>query len=225
MSRNKNLSSRNKYFIKRYFTSKRWTTYSELIRCILEINPLNILEIGPGNGLVSDILKKIGYNVKTLDIDESLCPDYNMDIRDMTFLNLKDEFDLVIASQIFEHIKYEEFLSVINRCSLFTKILIITLPHTNLNSYFFSIDVNFPLLHQRNFKFGFKIYRKKVFHDLSTWRYDIDNRHYWVIGKKGYPLKKIKKDIVKNGWLIQDNFFNLKNPKHYFFILRSKNQP
>ncbi len=182
-----------------------------MIRCVLVINLSSILEIGPGNGLISDILKRIGYNIKTLDINESLNPYYNMDIRNMDFRDLKDEFNLIITSEIFEHIKYREFLKTLKDISLITNLLIITLPHTNLNSYFFLIDINFPLFRQKNYKFGFKINYKKVVHDFSRWRYDIDNRHYRVMGKKGYSLKKTKRDIKKNGWLIQDSFFNLKN--------------
>ena len=55
------VNGRKKYFTKRYLNVNRWTTYSEIIKWVLTINPKSILEIGIGNRLVYDILKKIGF--------------------------------------------------------------------------------------------------------------------------------------------------------------------
>ena len=204
------------YFSKRYLHASRWTTYSLLIRCILEIEPSNILEIGVGNHLVADILKKIGYSVRTLDIDKSLNPDYNMDVRSAALLDLKNKFDLIIASQVLEHIEYSDFLKVVYNLSLITKKLILTLPYTSLNAKFYSFIIKFPLFKRKMiFQWTRKFYFKKLPHISNS-------SHYWEIGEKNYPLRKIKKDIINNGWIIQKNFFNQNNPYHYFFILTSK---
>ncbi|KKK51420.1 hypothetical protein LCGC14_3115140 [marine sediment metagenome] len=216
-------NGRQRYFSKRYLTEKRWATYSELIKRVLELNPVRILEIGMGNHLVADILEKMGYYIKVLDYDKSLNPDYVLDVRDKKILDFKDQFDLIISSQTFEHIKYSEYLEVISNLSLITKNLIITLPYCNRHSYILSFSINFPYfkadyvnVNYINVRAGKKFYYKKSPPDYNR-------KHCWEIGTKGFPPRKIKKDIKKKGWIIKKSFFNQNNPYHYFFILISKN--
>ncbi len=45
--------------------------------------------------------------------------------------------------------------------------------------------------------------------------------HYWEIGRKGYPIKKIRKDLSKF-FKIKKEFRALPNPVHYFFVLEKK---
>ena len=66
---------------KNYLKVRRWDTYSKIIRKVLEINPSKILEIGIGNQLVNNIIKLLHYEIKGLDVDESLNPDILMDVR------------------------------------------------------------------------------------------------------------------------------------------------
>ena len=218
MNKKKIQNGRQKYYSRKYLHTHRWNTYSKLISCVLEINPLRILEVGFGNRLVSDILEKMGFFVKVLDNDKSLNPDYCMDIRDKAILKLKREFDLIIASQVLEHIKYSEFLEVIRHFSCITKDLIITLPYTNSNSYFFSFNLDFLLAKRFRLKLksAFKVFLKKTS--------EIPNKfHLWEIGIKNYSLRKITQDIKNNGWIIKKRFLNENNPYHYFFVLVSKN--
>lgn len=211
-------TNRENYFSKSYLSVNRWSTYSLLIQCVLELDPKKILEIGPGNRLVADILKKFGYNIKVLDINASLNPDYKIDIRNNSLIDLKGQFDLIIASQVLEHIKYPEFLDVMYNISLITSNSIITLPYFNKNSYFFSFNVNFPYFNKRiiNRKGGFKLIYKKLPHFYNE-------VHEWEIGTIGFPLRKIKNSLKANGWIIKKSFFNEYYPYHYFFILNSRN--
>lgn len=217
----KNYRGRNEYLRKSYLTIDRWTTYAELVKCVLRIKPFKIMEIGIGNRLVSDILEKIGFSIKVLDIDKSLQPDYVMDIRDDAILQFKNEFDLIIVSQVLEHIKYSEFLKVINNLNKITKKLILTLPYTNYNSYFLGIKINFHIKRHRSIQLGYKFFQKKIHHRTDHPRYTLDNVHHWEIGKEGFSIRKIRKDIRNSGWIIERNFYNHDNPIHYFFILRS----
>lgn len=104
-----------------YLKVRRWDNYSKIIKCVLMIDPIKILEIGIGNRLVLDILKKIGYDIKGLDIDEKLNPDYIMDAKDEELLKFKNQFDLMISSQMLEHIKYQNCLKVMKNVSEITK--------------------------------------------------------------------------------------------------------
>lgn len=210
--------NKNKYFIKSYLNPKRWSSYSEIIRFVLEINPSKILEIGIGNGLIIYILKKMGYYTKGLDIDNSLNPDYIIDIREVNILNFKYIFDLIIASEVFEHIKYSEFLMALNNLSLISKYMILSLPYTNENAYKFFLDFDIPLStkHSISLKLLFKLFLKKSSKALNK-------EHFWEIGIKSYNLRKVKRDIKKNGWIIIKSSLNRQNPYHYFIVLKSNN--
>ena len=58
-----------KYFDQSYLSARRWSSYAIQIREAMLAKPKKILEIGPGNNIVTENLKKLGYEVKTLDID------------------------------------------------------------------------------------------------------------------------------------------------------------
>ena len=51
-------------------------------------------------------------------------------------------------------------------------------------------------------------------------KHKFKEEHYWEIGKRGYPVKKIKKDIEKNRLNITKDFVVFENPLHHFFIVK-----
>ncbi|MFX1517141.1 MAG: class I SAM-dependent methyltransferase [Promethearchaeota archaeon] len=203
---------KNHYSPKKYVTIQRWSTHYRVVKEVLNIGPNSILEIGPGNGLVTCILKKIGFNVKTLDFDSDLEPDYVIDIANNSLGNLGETFDLVIASQVLEHIRYSSFLKVMKNLSKMTNQVLLTLPDTNRRSKFLFLITN-------KFYFARKIvYFKRAKHIF-------EGQHYWEIGKKGYPLKRIKNDLMNCNWSIKKNYLNFENPYHRLLLLANKNHP
>lgn len=202
----------NHYLSADYITSARWSSYSVIIRTVLEKHPSSILEIGPGNGVVTAALRQMGFIVKTLDFDGKLSPDY---VADVSGDNLSDilggqKFDLVIAAQVLEHIQYEDFVKAVGNLAKIADRAVISLPHTTDNSFLMSFSFKIPFL--KKFSFLKKIIYKKKAHQFN-------GQHYWEIGKAGYPLRRIKRDMEKNGWKIEKDFLNPENPYHYFFIL------
>lgn len=200
----------SEYTKETYMTDQRWSSYSTVIRETIKLKPRTILEIGPGNFIVTEILKRMGFDVKTLDFDPDVKSDYNFSITDDQLGKL-GRFDLVIASQILEHVRYDDFIGALKKLSEITTHLLMTLPHTTTHSLFFSLCLKVPLF--KKVMLAKKITFKKVPHRFN-------GLHYWEIGKKEYPLGKIKNDILKCGWRIENDFLNPENPYHYFFILR-----
>ncbi|MCK9378662.1 MAG: class I SAM-dependent methyltransferase [Candidatus Moranbacteria bacterium] len=176
----------------------------------MRLKPKTILELGPGNNIVTNILKTMNYDVKTLDFDNSTKPDYNLSITDEKIDSI-GTFDLIIASQVLEHIQYKDFTKALKNLSKISTNLILTLPHTTINSFTISLSLKIPTL--KKITFSKKFFYKKVNHKFN-------GLHYWEIGKKDFPVKKISSDIQKSGWIIQAEFLNDENPFHYFFILK-----
>jgi len=90
---------------------------------------IKILEIGPGNGTVSDYLKKKKINVKTVDIDKRINPDINGDI--LTIDLPSQCFEIILCAEVLEHLDFKFFEEVLSRLSHWSKkFLILTLPET-----------------------------------------------------------------------------------------------
>jgi SAM-dependent methyltransferase len=69
-----------------------------------------ILEIGVGSGFTANYLRSKGYSVTTLDIDAEKKPDIRANIVTYPF---PEEFDNILAFEVFEHIPFKEFQQLI----------------------------------------------------------------------------------------------------------------
>lgn len=194
-----------------YLSRARWSTYSVIIDSVLTLRPKQVLEIGPGPGLVTQALRQIGCEVKTLDLDPAIQPDYLISATDPSIVEKVGTFDLIIASEIFEHVEYHDFLSALHRLSSVSEYFILTLPDTNEKSLTFGFRFRLPLLNNITKIFKFRSGRVK---------HTFDGQHYWEIGKKGSEFYRIRRDIEKSGWNIVSSFLNIDNPYHRCLILK-----
>lgn len=180
---------------------------------VLNTAPKKYLEIGIGNKLVSDHIKKQGINVTTCDHDKKFSPDKVADVRKLPFKN--KEFDTVAAFEVLEHLPFEDFnkaLNELNRVS--KKYVILSLPYRCVE---WQAYLNFWFIKRWKFNLSLKIpaFFKKV--NINT----NDYGHYWEMGAKDYPIKKIRNEI-KDKFSICQEFQSKFNNYHYFFILKKK---
>ena len=197
----------NHYFNIEYDTKSRWISYWYQINEVINLKSKSVLEIGVGNKSVSDYLTKIGFRVKTCDLDKSLKPDVVANILNLPFKI--DSFDVVLCAEVLEHLPFKNFskaLSNIHKVS--KKYAIITLPNFSITNLYFGIKV-IPYVPKKEF--------------LIRVRYPVKHKflgeHYWEIGKKGFPVSLIKESIQKSGFQIKKNYSPIEDPRHNFFIL------
>ena len=206
------------YLKRKYDKVGHFISYHQAIDLVRDINPKNALEIGVGNGLVSDYLKKLGIDITTCDINLDLEPDVVGDVRALPF---KDKsFDAVLAFQVLEHLPFSDFeksLKEIERIS--KRFVIISLPHRILGievvikGYF----VN-PYIKKRFVSFCIgvpNIFLRKKRNSI------VIGRHFWEIGLWGYSYRKIRKIILKHFKIIKEVKPILKH-QHHFFVLEKK---
>lgn len=198
----------NKYYrFHKYDDSARWMSYWHQIDEVLKLRPNTVLEIGVGNQTVADCLKKEGLAVKTLDIDASLQPDIVGNVFEMS---LEDSsFDVVLCAEILEHLPFEDFskaLAEIVRVS--RKYVVLSLPHFGPA---LKLAFKIPFLSEQ------KLACKIPYHS----KHQSGGPHFWEIGKKGYPLRKIKK-VISRYFKIKKEFVPWENQYHHFFILEKK---
>lgn len=194
------------YFSQKYDHKARWLSYWYQVNEVMRGEPKIVLEVGPGNNTVTDYLRKLGIEVKTLDIDASLKPDIAASVTSVPVPD--NSFDCVLAAEILEHLPYEESQKAMREIYRVTKKhAIISVPDSRRTLFYFALHL--PVLG-----------RKEIF-----WKWDdqrehkFDGQHYWEIGKKDYPLERIKKSLVAAGFKLISDFVPTDVPTKHFFVL------
>jgi SAM-dependent methyltransferase len=200
----------NHYFEPSYDSKERFVSYWHQINELTQLKPNSILEIGIGNGLVSNYLKQRGYNVTSIDIDFHLDPEAVASVTHIPFAN--ESFDVVACFEVLEHLPYEQFypsLREIHRVS--KKYAVLSLPDANL---VYPLHILVP-------KIG-EIRKLIRLPRLKTPRHVFDGQHYWEIGKAGYNLKRIMKDIERAGFRLIKTYRIFEGPYYRFFVFKKE---
>lgn len=196
------------YLNKNYITKDRWNNYWYQIDAVRTFKEaVSVLEIGPGGKIVADLLAKFCFSVKTLDVNESVEPDY---VASADSMPLGDKsFDVVLAAEIIEHLPFDKIAKTLSEIKRVSKIgAVISLPHSG---YAFSFAFKIPLIK----------WKSKVFKIPHFWKKKTSIvEHYWETGIKNYPVNKIEKEIKKAGFKIIKKNIGHDDPAHIFFILK-----
>lgn len=92
------------YWSREYNSKDRFASFWHQIDEVLAFEPVTVLEVGPGAGLVTWALRRAGIDVTTLDLDESVKPDL---VGSVTELPLDDNaVDVVLISEVLEHLPF-----------------------------------------------------------------------------------------------------------------------
>ena len=205
------------YFKSKYNNLERFISYFYQIDTIVKLSEKSgkkILEIGKGNGFVSDYLKKSGFDVLTFDFDENLNPDIVGDVRE---INLSENsFDIVTAFEILEHIPFDDVENVLENINKITKkYAIISLPYRSSSLEFILKFPGIRSILNRDFV-SFFVRIPLVFNGIES-----SGQHYWEIDAINHPLRRIKRLFKRHFRLIRvirpvlDNY-------RIFFVLEKK---
>ena len=211
------------HYYKEYDSKQRFISYWHQIDEILSLNPERVLEVGIGNGFVSNYLARSGITVMTLDIDKRLNPDVVGSVLKIPFPDRS--FNVVSCCEVLEHLPYEDFtraLSEIYRVSRLHAVL--SLPDITrvcrVNIQIPTIGEIRKLVRLPMLRRPIPNFNKEVPSEIGTVGYSIE--HYWQIGESGYPLYKIIKDIKSVGFKIQKIYRVFELPLHRFFVLEKE---
>jgi len=193
------------HFYGEYDTRKRFMSYWYQVKEVLGTNPQSVLEIGIGNGFVSNYLKDRGIEVTTVDVNEELDPDVTEDVRHLTDSFDTDSFDTVLCAEVLEHLPFDDFEGSVSEIEKVCRDeFVLSLPHFGAN---FSLSFKLPLVDKK--RFGFKIPFPKE-HEV--------NEHKWEIGKRGYPLSEVT-EVLSSYFSVERTYCPVENMYHQFFVL------
>ena len=195
------------YFTSGYNHKSRWLTYYYQMDLLNKYNTKHVLEIGPGHGWMKAIVKDLGIEVETVDIDPKLAPDHIAPIND---LPLKDgSFDAACAFEVLEHLPFETFKeNLLEMARVSKRYIFISLP-----------DHRHILFHAR-IKIPFLKYKEFIIRLQSTKKHVFDGQHYWEIGKKDFPVARILQAIHDSGLTVIDEFVPSDTPANHYFIMK-----
>jgi len=199
---------KKEHYFQGYDTKERWASYWYQINEVLKTKPKKVLEIGIGNKTVANYLKNQGIKVTTVDIDKNLEPDFVGSVTELSKIFKKNSFDTSLCAQVLEHLPFKYFeasLSEINKIT--KKYFIFSLPY---HAIYLSLSLKIPL-----FKRKYLVPKMPLFFI----KYKKNGLHYWEVGTRNYPLKKIRKSIKKY-FYIEKEYSPPENPGQRFFILR-----
>lgn len=202
-----NLQDGAVYFRDSYDSKARFCSYWHQIHQILALRPRNVLEVGIGNGFVSDYLRKRGHSVTTIDIDEELNPDY---VGSVLCLPFEDEsFDVVACFEVLEHIPYELFLPALREIHRVCRTnAVLSVPDS---SRAYPLWLRFGPI--RDIRWLIRVPR------LRRRRHRFENQHYWEIGKCGYGLKRVCVEMANARFEVRSTYRIFELPWHRFFVL------
>ncbi len=197
------------YSFNSYYTKDRWISIWHQADEVLSCKPKNVLEIGPGKGVFKAVLGRFGVNVKTLDLDPSLQPDYVASVTEMPFNSRS--FDVVCAFQMLEHLPYEQSLLALKEmCRVSAGKVVISLPDARK---LWRNILYVPKVGDLRWSIP-----KPVF---GAHKHVFDGEHYWEVNKRGYALGRIVEDFERIA-RVAKTFRVFENSYHRFFILEPR---
>lgn len=189
----------------KYESAERWASYYTQIDEVLALQPTNVLEIGVGNQIVTQALKRQGIQVTTLDIDAALQPDVVGSVEHLPFAD--GSFDVVLCAEVLEHLPFEMFASALSELLRVSRGgVVVSLPHWGYTvRCVFDVPVLPPI------RFAWKV----------PWSIPIPvgGEHFWEIGRTGFPLARIRSVLRAQATITRD-FLSPWMPYHHFFCLR-----
>lgn len=191
-----------------YDTKERFCSYWHQIDEILGLKPKKLLEIGIGNGFVSEYLRKKRIDLVTLDMEKQLGPNVAGSIMNLPFKS--QAFDVVACFELLEHLPYDDLPKALAEIRRITdSYAVLSVPDVTT---VYRIDLELPRMQQRIRKLITHPFHRPVHHVFT-------GEHYWEIGKKGYSLDTVSGGISAAGFRIVKTYRVFEHYYHRFFIV------
>lgn len=189
-----------------YMNMRRWASVWYQLREALALEPKSVLELGPGPGMFKAAMAQYGVDVKTLDLDPELRPDYVASALEMPFAD--ERWDLACAFQMLEHLPYEDSLRAVREMRrVAARYVLISLPDCTPS---LRALLELPRVGIRQVSFNLPFHRGQ--------KHQFDGQHYWEIGKHGYPVSRIVEDFEACGLTLRKTFRASEIAYHRFFV-------
>lgn len=198
------------YRFERYGTKERFVSYHAQLAEIMRAKPGSVLEVGAGDRVVGNYLKNntdIAYT--SVDIADDVGADVIAPVTKLPFPD--DSFDVSCVFEVLEHLPFDQFETALFELARVARTqVLISLPHFGP---MLSLSFKIPFL--PHVRLAYKIPYPKT--------HTFNGQHYWEIGKRGYPLSRVRAELEKHGRIVSD-FVPFESPYHHFFTLELRHK-
>ena len=193
------------HYEENYDTLPRFASYWHQVDQVVRREPGRVLEIGIGNGFLHRYLRAHGIDVHTLDFDERLKPDTVGSVLDLPFEDRS--FDVVVCFETLEHLPWTDFQPALFELRRVSKRwVLLSLPDV---TPFVRLDLTMGS------KEGLRVL--KTLPNLRPDEHHFDGQHYWEIGKRGTPNKRICNVLRQSGLRLEEELRVFELPYHHYF--------
>ena len=197
------------YNFLKYMHMARWSCYYTQIKNVLDVQPKNVLEIGPGDGLFGWYMEKNGIAYTSADHADDISSNVKVNLGYEKLPFTDNQFDMVCAFQVLEHIPFDKVpyaLAELHRVS--SKHVFLDIPESSVHIQFL---LKLPLV---------PFIAKHITIPRPT-KHEFDGFHHWEISKRGYSRKKVRQ-LMSKTFSVQKEFTIIQNPKERFYLLKKK---
>lgn len=121
------------YEFLRYVSKKRMLTFWYQLAEIMGLDVQSVLEVGIGPRVVTGVLRELGKEVKTADIDASLRPDYVVSVQSLSSVIQAESFDLILCARVLHHIPLDQVDTALEEMSKVSRrYVVLTVPMDEL---------------------------------------------------------------------------------------------
>lgn len=189
-----------------------WCQYNDVRSCG---DVKSILIVGPGQGLDTLVLRWVGYQITTFDIDETFEPDVIGSVHEMPMFE-DAQFDVVIASHVLEHMAAPLLDTAISELSRVARHAIVYLP---VHGRHIQLRVQ-PGFRDLDLSFAADVFNYLHKPDGLTARY-MAGQHFWEIGMRGFRVRDLIRRFEPRFDVLR-HYRNIDWPISYNFVLRSR---
>jgi hypothetical protein len=145
-----------------------------------------LLEIGIGTGFAANYLRSKGVSVSTLDIDAGKQPDI---VANVALYDFPSTYDAILAFEVFEHLPYEDFCSLLPRLSTAAlRYVFLSVPRNRKPVV--SFQVKLPKLKAKSF--AWKVTKGRI----------DEPYHVWEVDHGGITVRSLEQELTRHGFEI-----------------------
>jgi hypothetical protein len=133
------------YNFLRYVSKQRMVTFWYQLAEIMQLDVKSILEVGIGPRIVPPVLRELGKEVKTADVNPALEPDYLVPVQRLSSVVPAESVDLILCARVLHYVPPDELDQTFAELHRVTRrYVIITLPVDELRLSFGSYITSRP---------------------------------------------------------------------------------
>lgn len=154
-----------------------------------------ILDFGCAKGFCVQAFSLLGYNASGCDVSEYAIQNCHPEVKDKVSIftgNFQEEYDVIIAKDVLEHVPYEELNELLSRFKVNTKKLFVIVPLGDGEKYYvpeYELDVTHIIREDKDWwekafiKNGFKIIESKFLMKgiKDNWAHCINGNGFFIL--------------------------------------------